>query len=650
MAKLRVEVEHDHLERLIKGPLPGLAELIWNAIDADADVIDCNLEFGPFCGPELLVVTDTGTGITAEQASLYFSHLGGSWKKAAIKSAGGRPLHGQAGQGRWSAYGIGSSIAWTSVAEQVTGGHARIRITGSRDALKEFDVSDPEPTDEPTGTTVRVGALTDKAQATLGRNDVVEFLTTTFALRLEQHPIKIRWRGTTLDPQSIQGQRYDEPLVVEGIPGELRLVIIEWKIPQKNRTLHLCDEDGASLAETRPGIHAPGFDFTAYIRWDGFRTNVSDIMLGQLDEESDAARIVEAAKSDMRAYFKKRAGDRASELITTWKADSTYPFTAEPATTVERAERELFDIVAVAAAPAVSEADTKTRRLSFRLMREALESNPESLHAVLREVLDLPEDHLHELREMLRTTSLSAIIAATRRITDRLNFLAALEALVFDTDVRGVVRERAHLHRILAAETWVFREEYALTADDESLRTALRQHIGVLGRDDLVPAEVESADVLDSDGARTIVDMMLSRVVEQRQNQREHIVIELKRPTVHIGMEQVTQITKYAQAVASDARFSQTNTKWEFWIVGDKIDPSAELLVRQRGRERGVFADDDTLNVVCRAVTWADVLQDARHRLQFVRESLAYESTRDAGFEYLRTHHAERLPAAVLEP
>lgn len=650
MVRFRVEVEHDHLERLIKGPLPGLAELIWNAIDADADFVACELEIGDLGAPDLVTVTDNGTGISAEQASMYFSHLGGSWKKNTTRSPGGRPLHGQAGQGRWAAYGIGSSVEWASVAEQLTGGRARIRITGNRAELRDFDVSEPEPTDDRTGTTVRIGALTEKAQTTLERKDVVEYLTTTFAMRLEQHPIAIKWRGVALDPQSIQGPRYDEPLIVDGLDGEARLVIIEWKIPQKNRTLHLCDADGASLAETRPGIQAPGFDFTAYIRWDGFRTNVSDVMLGQLDDESDVARIVEAAKVDMRTYFKKRAGDRASELITNWKADSTYPFQTEPVTTVERAERDLFDIVAVAAAPAVSDADTKSRRLSLRLMREALETNPESLQDVLREVLDLPEDHLQELREMLRTTSLSSIIAATRRITDRLNFLSALEALVFDTDVRGVVRERAHLHRILAAETWVFREEYALTADDESLRSALRQHIGILGRDDLAPADVDVADVTDSDGRRTIVDMMLSRVVEQRRNMREHIVIELKRPTVHIGMEEVGQVMRYATAVASDSRFAQESTRWEFWIVGDQVDPSVDVMVEQRNRERGVFVDNDRLNLVCRAVTWAEVLQDARHRLQFVRESLAYESTRDAGFEYLRKHHAEHLPAAVLEP
>ena len=141
MVKLRVEVEHDHLERLIKGPLQGLAEMIWNAIDADAALVAGELEFGPLGGPARVIVTDNGTGISAEQASLSFSHLGGPWKRTATRSPGGRPLHGQAGQGRWAAYGIGSSIEWSTVAEQVTGGRARLRISGARDELRDFDVS-----------------------------------------------------------------------------------------------------------------------------------------------------------------------------------------------------------------------------------------------------------------------------------------------------------------------------------------------------------------------------------------------------------------------------------------------------------------------------------------------------------------------------
>jgi hypothetical protein len=211
------------------------------------------------------------------------------------------------------------------------------------------------------------------------------------------------------------------------------------------------------------------------------------------------------------------------------------------------------------------------------------------------------------------------------------------------------VLERSQLHRILATETWIFREEYALTADDVTLRTALRDHIHLLGRDDLTPDEVEASQVRDEHGRLVVVDLMLSRVVEQRRNEREHIVIELKRPTVHVGMDQFGQIQKYATAVAKDSRFATVDTTWEFWIVGDELDDSVQLMANQTGREPGVIVHQDGGRFVVRAVTWAKIIQDARHRLGFVKNALDYAGTAEDAMAYLHRAHGQFLPAAVTE-
>jgi len=165
------------------------------------------------------------------------------------------------------------------VAEQITGGTGEIRITGRRGSLKVFEVEGPFPATGPAGTTVRVEQLNEGAIKALERDDVVEQLTTTFALILEQYPLVIRWRGRQLDPASIQSRRQEVSLHVEGVEGLVELVVIEWAQPQKNRLLHLCDSGGASLHSVRAGIHAPGFDLTAYLRWEGFRDRTADLAL-----------------------------------------------------------------------------------------------------------------------------------------------------------------------------------------------------------------------------------------------------------------------------------------------------------------------------------------------------------------------------------
>lgn len=619
----------------------GLSELIWNSLDADATEVVVTTEANDAGGLEAVVVKDNGTGINAERARLSFGHLGGSWKKTSTATEGGRALHGRLGQGRWAAYGLGEIVRWDSVGVGVEG-RQRLAIGGRRGSLREFVVSDPAPVgdDEPTGTTVTVENLTQKAATELARPGVLADLTATFALYLLQYPVSITWQGEALDPSALQVKSTSKALAVEGVEGKVLLTIIEWKTPV-DRALHLCDENGVSLGQIPPRIHAPGFEFTAYLSWKGFRENYSQVLLGEMAEEPFPA-VLEAAKDALRTHFKDRAAQRGAELVRAWKADNTYPYKTEPVDEVERAERDLFEVVAVAAAPVVEEAEPKARAFSLRLLREALETSPDTLHEVLQEVLVLPEDRREELRVLLERTTLSAIISSARAITDRLDFLVGLEEIVFDSELRKHVTERKQLHRILATETWVFREEYALTADDQTLTTALKAHIGILGRVDLAPEDAEE-EVLDEHGKRTVVDLMLSRVIEQQAGHREHIVIELKRPTVHIGMEQFSQIQKYATAVKMDARFAETDTRWEFWIVGDKIDDSVKLMASQHNREAGIVVDTDGL--VVRVVTWASVIQEARHRLQFVRKSLNYASQTAHGMDYLQRTHGRYLPS-----
>ena len=237
------------------------------------------------------------------------------------------------------------------------------------------------------------------------------------------------------------------------------------------------------------------------------------------------------------------------------------------------------------------------------------------------------------------------MIAATRAVTDRLDFISGLEEILFDKDLKKRTKERSQLHRILASETWIFREEYALTADDNTLKTALRAHVKLLGEDGV---SIDSDDeVLDSEGRRVVVDLILSKVIEQHANRRDNIVIELKRPSKTIGMTEFTQIQNYAATVIRDDRFASTNANWEFWVIGDNIDDSVNLMVNQDGREPGIAVL--AKNYTVRVLTWASVLSDAKHRLKFVQKALEYQSRQERGVEYLRETHGKYV-ADILRP
>lgn len=640
--EIEVQLDPHHLEALTRAtPLTAITELIWNALDADATHVRVFLVENEWEGIVEIRVEDDGHGMTEKRAVEGFQSLGGSWKRLVGRSPGGRALHGREGQGRFLAAGLGSRVSWHTVAADPADDARNLAFDVEMRAadLGHAEITDPEPTDEATGTRVVIDGFTTPPTG-LGGEGPVEKLTGTFGLYLQTHSVQLRFGDEEIDPAAIQSHRREYEIEGDGATSSAKLTVVEWT-RRVDRAIYLCNEDGLPLGDVPAGIQAPGFEFTAYLAWPGFAEDEA-LVLANLSS-GETQMIVEAARDKLREHFKERAADETRRLIEDWKAEKVYPFTGEPATKAEETTRNLFDVVAVSASAAVNASDKKAaRRLSLRLLREALENDPGSLHKVLREVLDLTQDRLDELSQLLDRSSLTALIATSKAIADRLEFLRGLEALVLDPDLSKVVKERSQLHRILAGETWVFGEEFALAADDETLTTVLKKHLRYLGRDELAPDEVR-----DHEGKRRIVDLMLARSLEQNRNRREHLVIELKAPKVPIGPAEVTQIENYATAVSEDPRFNTIDVDWDFYVISTEVHGAPNLRRRSENAPRGQIMNAQRVRVW--VYTWAEIIENAAHRLKFVRQQLDYQPDEDQAFAHLRKTHAKYLPKQVAE-
>ena len=76
-----VEVGEDHLAAFMRSPRIAIAELVWNALDADATEVDVTYQLNDFGGIEGVVISDNGTGMTPSDASYGFGNFGNSWKR-----------------------------------------------------------------------------------------------------------------------------------------------------------------------------------------------------------------------------------------------------------------------------------------------------------------------------------------------------------------------------------------------------------------------------------------------------------------------------------------------------------------------------------------------------------------------------------------
>jgi hypothetical protein len=649
--KVSVQVKNDHLERIsrVRKPILAVAELIWNGVDADANQVGVEFTHNALGGLERIRVADNGSGLPRPEAESAFGNLGGSEKRHANRSkVKHRLLHGKAGKGRFRAFALGQTVRWHTTFSQ-NGSRVEYEITGSRNDIGTFEITDPTPGKGRTGTEVIIEDI-DKNFPSLRGADAIQEITQLFALYLREYPdVEILYDGTKIDPSAVEELVADYQLdpieTADGKTVTASLTIIEWKI-QTERSLFLCDNDGFALAEMPPGIQAPGFNFTAYLKSEFLRELDEQDALVLEELQPDLAKLLEGSKERLRDHFRRRTAERAVDLVEAWKKDKVYPFEGEPQDIIEESERQVFDVLALnlnAYLPHFDEADSKNKRLSLQLLKQALERDPTALQKILQDVLNLPIEKQQELAELLRKTSLTAIINASKIVANRLDFLRGLEVLLFEKESREHLLERSQLHRILADQTWIFGEHFNLTVDDQSLTEVLNKHLSILGR------SVETVDqVLREDGTVAIVDLMLSRIVPQpRADEREHLVVELKRPSQNIDPTIATQIESYALAVAADERFKDTKTRWIFWAVSNDISESVRKKAKQKNRPQGILYEDDEGKITVWVKSWGQIIEDCRGRLDFFRKQLEYSADRNSAVEYLRQTHERYLPKGL---
>jgi len=197
-----VSVGADHINAIARArkPVLGIAELIWNALDADATRVRVIITPNDLRGIESIQVDDNGTGISPEELETAFGQLGDSWKRqAAVTRSLGRALHGKKGVGRYRALAIGDRVSWET---RYSDGSQTFAYSIEFDSVDKRKVraTDPVPTTEAAGTRVSVHNVTAKYE-TLTIEGARAEITEHFALYLRQYPnVRIIYDGHDITP------------------------------------------------------------------------------------------------------------------------------------------------------------------------------------------------------------------------------------------------------------------------------------------------------------------------------------------------------------------------------------------------------------------------------------------------------------------
>lgn len=654
MTHHKIELTAHHLTRFAAtNPLDAVSELIWNSLDADADRITVTTEFDALDTMTSLTVADNGSGIPFRDIVERFKRLGDSWKRTARFSKGKqRFLHGKDGQGRFKALSLGRVVEWLIVYSE---GIDRFSYTARlmSDDPTDLVVSDaPQATSLPTGVRVKVTELAPSGRA-LRSIDAVDRIGEKFALYLNQYrDVEISFQGTLIRPETyiISLESFELNPVVDGdrtFPASYD--IVEWAV-RSERRIYLCDSKGFPLAERNPRFHVPGLDFVGYIRSDYFSELAERNLIDVDGLNENVQRVMNDARLLTKAYYRRKRIKDTRSVIQQWKDEKVYPYETEIVGGPQETERQIFDLVAVSVKDYIEDFDdlpAPTKRFNFELLRQAVERNPTELKFVLEHVIKLPPTKLAELASLLEDVTLSNIIEASATVAERLTFLHGFDELIYNEDHSRDLLERAQLHQVIAQNIWLFGEQYNLTVSDKGLTQVLRKHAKQARVKKVIDRPVRRLD-----GSVGIVDLMISRAAKpMRSGEIEHLIIELKRPSVEIGVNELQQAFSYAAAVAADDRFSVGHAEWEFWIVSAGMSKEAKALANQAGKPPGLYYDSGSSNPKVRvwARTWAEIIHDAAVRMQFYKDRLSLEVDSEAAVRKLKRTYAKYFSEPLAE-
>ncbi len=642
-----VGVEQDHIESLTRASgITAISELIWNSLDADSTEIKIEYTKNRLGGFESLTVADNGLGIEYSKAQDVFGRLGGSEKKIKTTSPSGRHYHGKEGKGRYKSLALGDLVKFTSVYKN---GESlkEFTVTFDRNNLSHSNFSDLKTLpkgSEKTGFKVEI--------QNINQENVNQAVNVKFRKEIEQkfasywinyNDFNIYFNGNKLEFESLIKNTDETDFLVEDGELSYRFVIkvIEWSFDIKKKT-YLCNTKGVPFKELNLGIRStiPISIFIQSIYVEKLHRenridleNFDDILQGAYGK----------AKKFAREYVRKRLHLYSGEFINELKTKGLYPYKEDADSIVEESKRQVFDIVALQVneyLPDFESQDDKSKKFTLSLIKEALEKDSNSLQKILTEVIELPDEKREELVEILEETSLSSIIDTMTEIKNRLRFINGLEELIYNGDLNKNVLERKHLHKILVNETWLFGDEYTYGVDDITLKNVLKEYLKHLGRTDF--EEVVASE--SNEELQIIPDVCLWRQFPQGlPRHKTNLIIELKKPKIDAGVEELMQIKLYASRISNDKRFPKEKTKWKFLLITKDIKPDIEPELEQTDRKYGHVVATDSYDVYI--LTWGHILTEAKTRYEFIKNKLNLNlMDNQHNLDYLKSKYSQYLP------
>lgn len=633
---IKVNVNDEHLKRASQAnPADALVELVWNSVDAGATKVDVKINKNDLGGVHSVEVIDNGFGISASNINNTFGQFGASQKTPETYNPRGKLFHGSLGEGRFKAYSLGTVIEWTTFDSADS---KKYSIHGSLDKIGEYTIKEDATLTIKKGTHfIAHNGLGDNLRLASSEKIKEKLLTIFAPTLLSDSAIEIRIDNELLD-SSTHIELNQEISLDKKLNAICRLVV--WKTGDFSQ-IFWCDEsENVKYVENTDEVKSH-HGFSLFVGSKKVNQALKDgtIAVSDLSGLSD---VKNAAVIEAKNFLKQYDAQKIIKTVKSLKDSEVYPFKGNPTGELEKLERRVFDVCVtkvVQAIPSVATKKKEDQKITFHLLRTAIETSPSAVQHIFENILNLPKDQIDDLSNIIKKFSITGLIKIGKIVSDRRSFITGLETILFDQKYKKHLLERSQLHKILEQESWIFGEDFSLGSSDENLDAVVEAHRKLLKQ---ANEDVEASDG-DNKGEKVLIpDLVFGLQYKHGAADRyHHLVVELKRPKCVIGYDEKSQIEQYAAKIASDERFDKQKTKWTFLLISNSIEKEIEENLSDSDGRINPISKNGNVEIFVRP--WASVLQSAKGRMQYLWDKAELKSTRQDGQSYL----AEKFPDII---
>lgn len=608
-------------------PEQAISEYIWNGFDANAKKISITTEINAIQGMSSITILDDGDGIDIDDLDNTLDLFLDSKKKNISKPT----TRGKKGRGRFSFIKFCEKATW-----ETSNGKKSFEFTIDSGRLSQYEPKishlDCEP--QKTGTTVRFEHI-KKIDFNYFNDTIVPYLKNEFTWLL----ISNKTLDISINGLSLERSKFNNLLVTETISDfTFDINSIFWDEKQNNEKslIYFINSSQEIIHKELSDLNLKGFFCSAYVSssWFDDFGGSADLFSGEKNTESDIfIELLTTAKRKLRQEYIKFRNNAADILIEQYLSEGVFPEMKGDNIVINQFHREQL----IATIKTIYEAEPSVfskqlnksqKKILIKLLDRIVQSNRMSeLFDVLDGVVSLSEDDMCRISKLLQRTTLENITRTAEHVKDRLDIIQNFKSLIYQH--QRFALEVPHIQKCIESNLWLFGEKYyLLTSEEDKFEQALRQFLNFHNKDNYY----DRKPITHPDKNKEM-DIFIAqkgfRIGDDDRKYFHHVVIELKRPSIKLGDQELQQIKKYKNLIANEPQFQDEHSLWDFVLVGNEISEShiiaadlrSDLESNKMHGETGLVQKTGNYRIIVK--TWKQILNEFELRYNDISTRLS---------------------------